>query len=137
LNSFKGLSKLRNIGKDFKINRCYALTSMEDLKNLEKIGGCFNLDRLDKLTTLNGLEKLTGITEGLTINACRRLNNVAALSNLNTVKKITITYCPYLNDFSSLKSVLQRTGCDLYTEYNGANPTKEELLNKSNEGTNN
>ena len=57
------------------------------------------------------------------------LNNIDGLTNLTTVKNISITSCPKLYDFCVLKNVVKNNDCDFYTNGNGYNPTKYQLLN--------
>ena len=65
----------------------------------------------------------------LIITGCHSLNNIAALKSLITIKDITIIQCPLLYNFCAIKNVVKDTDCNFYTEGNGYNPTKYQLLN--------
>ena len=145
-------NKLNCIGGDFNLKPNNNNLKHLSLDNLATIGGDVNiftttletltLSKLNsitgnlyicnsvngKITSLN-LSNLTTITGNLTITECPMLNNIDGLTNLTTVKNISITSCPKLYDFCVLKNVVKNNDCDFYTNGNGYNPTKYQLLN--------
>ena len=132
LSSFEGLSSLNRINGNFKINSKYggSLTTLTSLQGLESLSSIKNLSiNQYSLLTLNGLDNLKTIDDKLIITGCHSLNNIAALKSLITIKDITIIQCPLLYNFCAIKNVVKDTDCNFYTEGNGYNPTKYQLLN--------
>lgn len=143
LASFKGLDKLNRINGNFTINASSNkgnahslknLISFEGLESLTNISGNFSIiassnGSLTMLTSFWGLNKLDCISGNLTITKCKKLNNINALTNLSTVKDITITGCNNLYDFCVLKNIMQNYDNTFYTYQNGYDPTKYQLLN--------
>lgn len=132
LSSFEGLSSLNRINGNFKINSKFdgSLTTLTSLQGLESLSSIKNLSISQySLLTLNGLDNLKTIDDKLIITGCHSLNNIAALKSLITIKDITIIQCPLLYNFCAIKNVVKDTDCNFYTEGNGYNPTKYQLLN--------
>ena len=141
LTSFEGLENLETIGGDLKItatdythyatsSKCLkAFSSFKGASRLNSIRGNFIISNIYYLISLYELENLATIIGDLTIENCGELNNINALTNLSSVKNISITSCPKLYDFCVLKNVVKNNDCDFYTNGNGYNPTKYQLLN--------
>ena len=140
LNSFEGLGNLTSIAGNFEITCSSAssasLTKLESLKGLDKlnyIGGYFkicgvNRRELHALTSLEGLNSALSIND-LILDNCSELVNIDKLVHITKTTNISITKCPKLYDFCVLKNVVKNNNCDFYTEGNGYNPTKYQLLN--------
>ena len=141
LTSFEGLENLETIGGDLKItatdythyatsSKCLkAFSSFKGASRLNSIRGNFIISNIYYLISLYELENLATIIGDLTIENCGELNNINALTNLSSVKNISITKCTKLYDFCALKTIVQNTDCPFYTDKNGYNPTKYQLLN--------
>lgn len=154
LKSFDGLNSLETIGGDFKIiseasanNSSYTLTALEfkGLTTLKSIGGDFKIISqsrddvgnppstaysLASIKSFNDLDNLNKISGDLTIKSCGNLVNIDGLINIAILGGcITIENCKSLNDFCILKSLLGDSEKTIYTNGNGYNPTKYQILN--------
>ena len=155
LSSFVGLESLEEIGGSFKVVASSStsvsssssaafslssLTSFNGLSALKRIGGDFEMNAsssgsaggssssLNSLSSFEGLEGLEEMKK-LTIKNCVVLNNINALSKVDTLDGIYITGCLELYDFCVLKNAVQHMSNAFTIEKNGYNPTKEQLLN--------
>lgn len=154
LKSFDGLNSLETIGGNFEIiseasanNSSYTLTTLEfkGLTTLKSIGGNFKLISqsrgevgnspstaysLTSIKSFDDLENLNEISGGLTIKSCGNLENIDGLVNVTILGgNITIENCKSLNDFCVLKPLLEDIQKTIYTNGNGYNPTKYQILN--------
>ena len=149
LKSFDGLNSLETIGGNFKISSeaggdSRTLTSLEliGLNKLKSIGGNFSIISqnyylnddnpysLISMHSFEGLGSLNIILGDLTIKSCRNLENIDGLVNVTTLQgNITIENCKALYDFCILKPFLEDIQKTIYTNGNGYNPTKHQILN--------
>jgi len=77
------------------------LTGCEKLRNLDQIGSCKRLKRLDvpfctALTCIKGLEKCDSL-EYVNITRCDALMDVAPLSKLSNLQELSIRWCPQIS----------------------------------------
>ncbi|MEQ2978050.1 BACON domain-containing protein [Butyricimonas faecihominis] len=128
LNSFEGLENITTIGSNFNLSS-KNLISFKGLERLNSINGDLNITYSKALETIEDIKNLQAITGDLFIHDCNMLHNINSFVNLNTVKSISIKNCPKLYDFCAFKIVVKNTDCNFYTESNGYNPTKYQLLN--------
>lgn len=122
-NTLDGLNNLQTIGGNLSISESNTLSG---LNNLRTIGG--NLSISGNFSTLDGLNSLQTIEIALSISS-KQLTNLNALTNLQTVKDISITSCPQLYDFCVLKPIVEKLTGSFYTNNNGYSPTKYQILN--------
>lgn len=149
LESFDGLNNLETIGGSFEISskaggdsRTLTALKLIGLNKLKSVGGnlsiisqnsFINNDNPNSLTSMNSLEgfkSLNTILGDFTIKSCRSLENIDGLINLTTLQgDITIENCKILYDFCVLQPLLKDAQKIIYTNDNGYNPTKYQILN--------
>lgn len=152
LNSFENLSNLETIGGNLEIiseasNVSRSLTGLKikGLGKLKNIGGnmsivaqnyytnddeSFSRNSLTSINSLEGFKNLKTISGDIEIKFCRNLENIDDLINLTALQgNITIEKCKALYDFCVLKPLLEDSESTIYTNGNGYNPTKYQILN--------
>ena len=99
------------------------------MENLIEIGGYFSIFGNDKLENITGLEGLSEISCSLNISGNNNLVSLSGLNSLKNVDYISIYYNDELQDFCSLKDVVDSN--NFYITGNKFNPTWSDFSNNN------
>ncbi len=129
LNSFS-LPNLTTIDGALDISNNDNLSFFGFSNDLTSINGDLEVNDNDNLSSLSGLENIESGVDNLTINSNSDLYSLYGLHNLNSIAgDLAIRYNTQLtlSDFCSVQQLMFNLVGSYTVEYNGANPTIEEI----------
>ncbi len=110
ITDISGLSFLKEVTGDFRLQNMNSLSSLTGLNDIFDIGGLFQINKLDLITDLNGLGGFTTLTiaieNGLYITNNALLQNIDALSYIESPGPLSIYNNPSLTDCSGICSII-------------------------------
>ena len=135
LSDISVLSNLETVGQNLKLFENTALHSM-GLNKLSSIGGYLIIEA-EPFAHFDGFNSLTSIGGDLTIETNGLLPDLDGLNNLRAVGgNLIIKFNVKLNNFCGLLTLFKNNGlAGSYSVFdNAVNPTKQELIDASNQG---
>ncbi len=129
LSNINGLAQLQNVGTDFSISDNPLLSDINGLTRLRYVGRNFEISFNANLENLKGLASLYEVGNTFQIFQNNKINRLDGLQNLHSVEKLEILHNENLFNYCSLKGLLIEGTVDtLSIEYNGTDPTREEII---------
>jgi hypothetical protein len=114
-----GLSQLRKVNGNLRLNNCYHLKSLEGLEGLYEIGGDFYFWHNESLKDFNGLTGLHKVGGQIDIYSNDSLENLNAFSNLSEVNTLEIGSSWSLKNISGLGNLKKVKGNFVFTFNHG------------------
>ncbi len=108
LNDLEGLSNLKTIALDFKIDNCTKLEDLKDLISLEKVGGDFVIQNNNGLQRLTKMEALTEV-HNLEIGNNKEIGIIDGFNSLQELHAVHISgneNLSIIEGFSSLEEIV-------------------------------